>query len=510
VNERSAPSACGACFAWSVPRLAAGRAGRLSKDSKLVAAQDVMSLFRTKSIDAMVADSRAPGGLRKVLGPVDLVLMGIGAIIGTGIFVLTGTGASTAGPALSLSFAFAALACGFAALCYAEFASAVPVSGSIYTYSYVTLGELVAWMIGWDLLLEYGLATSAVSVGWSGYFQSLIAGFGITLPTLVTAAPGSVPGETTWFNLPALIIMLVVTAMLSFGVRESARANNIMVVIKVAVVILFIVVGARHVEPANWKPFMPYGISGVFKAAALVFFAFIGFDAVTSAAEEVKRPERDLPIGILGSLAICAILYVAVAAIMTGIVPFQKFVGVDHPVSLALQYAGENWVAGFVDLGAILGMTTVILVMAYGQTRVLFAMSRDGLLPHRLSVLHATYGTPVFATWMVGNIFGLIAALVPLRVLAELINIGTLAAFSLISIAVLVLRKTRPDLPRRFRCPGVPVVPLLAVAFCVFLMAHLQPMTWIAFAIWLVLGLLVYFLYARHRAVLNVRKLPHM
>jgi basic amino acid/polyamine antiporter, APA family len=451
----------------------------------------------------MVAASRSPGGLKKVLGPLDLIMMGIGAIVGTGIFVLTGTGAVTAGPALSLSFIVAAFACGFAALCYAEFASSVPVAGSIYTYSYATMGELVAWMIGWDLLLEYGLATSAVSVGWSGYFQSLIGGFGITLPTALTAAPGALPGVTTYFNLPALCIMLILTAMLAWGVRESARVNNIMVVIKIGVVLLFIAVGARHVNPANWHPYMPFGTSGMLTASALVFFAFIGFDAVTSAAEEVKRPERDLPIGIIGSLAICTILYVIVSAIMTGIVPYQQFQGIDHPVSLALQYAKENWFAGFVDLGAILGMTTVILVMAYGQTRIIFAMSRDGLLPKKLSSVHPKFGTPFFATWMVGIIFGLLGALVPLNVLAELINIGTLAAFCLVSVAVVVLRKKRPDLPRAFRCPGVPVIPALAVVFCVTLMSFLSKVTWIAFLIWLAIGLVVYFGYARQRSLLN-------
>jgi APA family basic amino acid/polyamine antiporter len=451
----------------------------------------------------MVAGSKAPGGLKKVLGPFDLILMGIGAIVGTGIFVLTGTGALTAGPALTLSFIVAALACGFAALCYAEFASTIPVAGSIYTYSYATLGELVAWMIGWDLLLEYGLATSAVSVGWSGYFQSLIGGFGLHLPAALSAAPGALPGVTTYFNLPAFLIMMVLTGMLSWGVRESARVNNVMVLVKIGVVVLFILVGARHVQPPNWQPFMPFGTSGVMSAAALVFFAFIGFDAVTSAAEEVKRPERDLPIGIIGSLAGCTILYVLVSGIMTGIVPYQKFLGVDHPVSLALQYAGENWVAGFVDLGAILGMTTVILVMAYGQTRIIFAMSRDGLLPKRLSVVSEKHGTPFFATWMVGIIFGLLAAFVPLDVLGELVNIGTLAAFCLVSVAVIILRKKRPDLHRAFRCPGVPVVPILAVAFCLALMSFLKPLTWIAFGIWLVIGLFVYFGYARHRSALN-------
>lgn len=462
-----------------------------------------MSIFRTKDLDAMVAAARAPAGLKKVLGPMDLVLIGIGAIVGTGIFVLTGTGALTAGPALMVSFLIAALACGFAALCYAEFASSVPVAGSIYTYSYATLGELVAWMIGWDLMLEYGLASSAVSVGWSGYFQSLLSGFGLNLPVVLTAAPGSLPGVETWFNLPALVIMLAITWMLSMGIKESARVNNVMVIIKIAVVLLFIAVGVRHVQPANWQPFAPFGGHGILSASALVFFAFIGFDAVSSAAEEVKKPARDLPIGIIGSLAVCAVLYVAVSMIMTGIVPYAQFLGVDHPVSLALQHAGENWVAGFVDLGAIVGMTTVILVMAYGQTRIIYAMSRDGLLPRRLSRVHPRFGTPFFATWMVGIVFGLISALIPLNVLAELINIGTLAAFSLISVAVIVLRKTRPDLPRAFRCPGVPVVPLLAIAFCVTLMTFLKQATWLAFAAWLAIGLVIYFAYARRRSLLH-------
>jgi APA family basic amino acid/polyamine antiporter len=451
----------------------------------------------------MIAHSKKPGGLAKVLGPFDLVLMGIGAIVGTGIFVLTGTGALTAGPALSLSFVVAAVACCFAALCYAEFASTVPVAGSIYTYSYATLGELAAWMIGWDLLLEYGLAAAAVSVGWSGYFQSLLSGFGIVLPAALTAAPGALPGVTTFINLPALVIMLLLTAMLGWGVRESARLNNIMVAIKVGVVLLFIIFGARHVQPANWQPYMPFGYHGMLSAAALVFFAFIGFDAVTSAAEEVKKPSRDLPIGIIGSLAVCAVLYVVVSAIMTGIVPYQKFLGVDHPVSLALQYAGENWIAGFVDLGAILGMTTVILVMAFGQTRIIFAMSRDGLLPKRLSTVHPRFHTPFFATWLVGIVFGLIAAVIPLNILAELINIGTLAAFTMVSVAVVVLRKKRPDLPRAFRCPGVPYVPALAVILCVGLMTFLSWITWMAFSIWLVIGLVIYFGYARRRSLLH-------
>lgn len=462
-----------------------------------------MSIFRTKNLDELIQAGRRPGDLRKVLGPIDLVMLGIGAIIGTGIFVLTGTGALTAGPALMLSFVIAATACCFAALCYAELASTVPVAGSIYTYSYATLGEIVAWLIGWDLILEYGLATSTVCVGWSGYFQSLLSGFGLALPTALTAAPGAVPGVTTWINLPALLIMLAVTSLLSIGIQESAKLNNFMVLLKISVVLLFILIGMHYVEPANWRPFAPFGASGILEAAAIVFFAFIGFDAVTSAAEEARNPSRDLPIGIIGSLLVCSILYVTVSGIMTGIVPFQKFQGVDHPISLALQYTRQFWVAGFVDLGAIIGMTTVILVMAYGQTRTIFAMSRDGLLPEPLSTIHPKHGTPFLTTWLIGIIFGLIAAFIPLSVLAELVNIGTLSAFCLVSIAVIVLRVKRPDLHRAFRCPGVPVIPALAVILCATLMIHLSRHTWIAFAVWIVTGIFVYFLYARIGSKLN-------
>jgi APA family basic amino acid/polyamine antiporter len=402
-----------------------------------------------------------------------------------------------------IAFIVAAIACGFAALAYAEFSSTIPVAGSIYTYSYATLGELAAWVIGWDLMLEYGLATSAVSVGWSGYLQSLLAGLGLTLPTVLTAAPGAVPGEFTLFNLPAFAVLMVITALLSIGIKESTRVNNVMVAIKVVVVLLVIAVGVFHVQPGNWHPFMPAGWSGVFGAAAIMFFAFIGFDSVSSAAEEVKNPKRDLPIGIISSLAVCAVLYVAVAAVVTGIVPSAQFAGVSHPVSFALQVAGQKWVAGFIDLGAVLGMLTVILVMSYGQTRIIYAMSRDGLLPARLSTIHPKYATPFFTTWLVGIFFGLIGALVPLNVLAELINIGTLAAFSMVSIAVLILRRTHPELPRAFRCPGVPVVPLLAVASCLFLMFNLKAVTWVAFVVWLLIGLSVYFGYSRRHSKLG-------
>ncbi|RMD01216.1 amino acid permease [Aquitalea palustris] len=462
-----------------------------------------MSLMRKKSVQGMLEFAQTAKGLRKELTAFDLTMLGIGAIIGTGIFVLTGTGATVAGPGLVLSFIIGAFACGFAALCYAEFAAMLPISGSTYTYAYATLGELVAWIIGWDLMLEYLLASSAVSVGWSGYFQSLLGGFGIHLPDALIAAAGAVPGKATLFNLPAFTIAMLITALLAFGIKESKRVNNIVVLIKVAVVLMFIAIGVWHVKPVNWSPALPYGMNGVFHGAAIVFFSFLGFDAVTCAAEEVKDPARDIPKGVIWSLAICSILYVIVSAIMTGIVPYAQFAGIDHPVSLALQVAKLDWFAGFVDLGAILGMLTVILVMTYGQTRILFAMSRDGLLPKIFSEVNPKYGTPYKATWLIGSIIALIAGFIPLHTLAELVNIGTLAAFSLIAIAIIKLRKTEPNLPRKFHCPGVPYVPALAVIFCVFLMTQLSALTWLCFVVWLVIGLVVYFGYSRKNSHLH-------
>jgi basic amino acid/polyamine antiporter, APA family len=463
-----------------------------------------MSLLRTKDIGALLNEAQSKGKLKRDLGAWDLTLLGIGAIIGTGIFVLTGTGALTAGPALILSFIIAGVACAFAALAYAEFASLVPISGSVYTYSYATLGELIAWIIGWDLVLEYLFAVSSVAVGWSGYFQSLLGGFGIHLPEALTAAPGAKEGVTSFFNLPAFLIVMVITFLLSRGISESKKVNNIMVVIKVAVVLLFIFVGVGYVKPANWEPFTTFGFEGVFQAAALVFFAYVGFDAVAAAAEETRDPKRDLPRGLLWSLGICTLLYVVVTAIMTGVVPFAQFKGhEDHPVSLVLQMAGQDWVAGLIDLGAILGMTTVILVMLYGQTRIFFSMSRDGLLPKMFSQVHPKYKTPFTSTWILGTIAAFIAALLPLQKLAELVNIGTLTAFTLVSVGVIVLRKTQPDLPRAFRCPGVPVIPLIAIGACLFLISKLAVVTWIAFAVWLLIGLVVYFTYSRKHSLLN-------
>ncbi|MDN4594264.1 amino acid transporter [Polycladomyces subterraneus] len=470
-----------------------------------------MSLFRKKSIPDLIKTTQQGRTLRKELGAWDLTLLGIGAIIGTGIFVLTGEGALKAGPGLILSFVVAGLACVFAALSYAEFASTVPVAGSVYTYSYAIMGEFWAWIIGWDLILEYLLAVSAVSAGWSGYFQSLLEGFGIHLPTVLTAAPGALKNTTTYFNLPAFLIVMLLTFLLARGIRESKRANNVMVVLKVAVVLAFILVGVWYVKPAHWQPFMPFGWGGVFNAAALVFFAYLGFDAVSTAAEETRNPGRDLPRGILYSLGICTLLYIVVTAILTGIVPYQRFAGYeDRPVALALNMVGQNWFAGFISLGAILGMTTVMLVMLYGQTRVIFAMSRDGLLPKGFSNVHEKYRTPFGATWILGTVAALIGALVPLGDIAELVNMGTLAAFVMISIAVIILRKTQPDLPRAFRCPAVPWIPLLAIVFCGFLMAHLPLLTWIRFAVWLAIGLAIYFTYSRKRSSLNTQSTIHL
>lgn len=462
-----------------------------------------MSLFRKKKVELMSGAGAQHSGLRKVLGATDLVMLGLGAMVGTGIFVLTGVAALQAGPALSISFILAATACALAALCYAEFASMIPVAGSGYTYSYATLGELVAWIVGWSLIAEYGLATAAVSVGWSGYFQSLIGGFGLHLPAALTAAPGTnANGEVTLFNLPAFAIMMFITAILSLGIRESKRVNNVLVAVKIAVVLLVIAVGLFYVKPDNLQPYAPFGVSGVVSAAALVFFAFLGFDAVSSAAEEVRQPQRDLPIGLIGSLLICAVLYALVATVATGIVPFADFKGIEDPIALVFQRAGIDWLAGLVSLAAVTGMMTVILVMGYGLTRVVFAMSRDGLMPAWMSRINERQ-VPVGSTWTLGTLSALLAATVPLSALAELINMGTLLAFTIISLAIPVLRRTQPGLPRAFKVPMPMILGPVSMIICIVLMLNLAVETWIAFGIWLAIGLVVYFGYSRRHAKLE-------
>lgn len=461
-----------------------------------------MNLFRKKSIDALLREAGGKGAsLKKELGALDLTMLGIGAIIGTGIFVLTGVAAAEhAGPALVLSFILSGLACVFAALCYAEFASTVPVSGSAYTYSYAAFGELIAWILGWDLILEYGVAASAVAVGWSGYFQGLLAGFGIELPKALTNAYD--PAKGTFIDLPAILIVLFITFLLTRGIKKLARFNAVMVVIKVAVVLLFLAVGVWYVKPENWTPFMPYGFSGVATGAATVFFAYIGFDAVSTAAEEVKNPQRNMPIGIIASLLICTLLYIAVSLVLTGIVPYDQL-GVKNPVAFALNYIQQDWVAGFISLGAIAGITTVLLVMMYGQTRLFYAISRDGLLPKVFSRVSPVRQVPFVNTWVTGLLVSFFAGVVPLNKLAELTNIGTLFAFIVVSAGVLVLRKTQPDLKRAFKTPLVPLVPLLAIAFCGYLVLQLPLTTWISFVIWLLIGLVIYFIYGRKHSTLN-------
>ena len=455
-----------------------------------------MNLFRKKSITGSSTSS-----LNKVLGAFDLTMLGVGAIIGTGIFVLTGVAAADyAGPALVLSFIIAGLACTFAALCYSEFASMIPESGSAYTYSYVAFGEVIAWILGWDMVLEYGLASSAVASGWSGYFQSLLAGFGIHFPTALTSAFN--PSKGTFIDLPAVLIVLIVTFILTRGVKESAKLNTVMVIVKLAVVFLFIAIGVGYVKPSNWTPFMPMGFSGVASGAAVVVFAYFGFDAVSTAAEEVKNPQRNLPIGLISALTICTILYIVVSLILTGMVPFNKL-GVKDPVAFALSFIHQDWAAGFISLGAIVGITTVLMVMMFGQSRLFYSISRDGLLPKKLSRINSKTQVPTLSTWVTGGLVAVFAGLIPLNKLAELTNIGTLFAFSSVSLGILVLRKTRPDIKRGFKTPWVPVIPVLAVVFCVYLMLQLSKFTWEGFLIWLVIGLVVYFTYGYKHSNLN-------
>ncbi|TSA01379.1 MAG: amino acid permease [Nitrospiraceae bacterium] len=457
--------------------------------------------FRTKSIEQIHSDcENQPHKLKRTLTLFDLTALGIGAIIGTGIFVLVGTAAvgdgdrPGAGPALALSFVLSGAACLLAALCYAEFASMIPAAGSAYTYTYATLGELFAWITGWSLVLEYGIACVAVSIGWSGYLVSILERVGVHLPPILINAPH----EGGLINLPAVLIVLALTVLLVIGIKESARVTGVIVVIKIAVVLFFITVGAFAVEPANWHPFMPNGFAGVGAAAAVIFFAYIGFDAVSTTAEEARNPQRDVPIGIILSLSICTVLYIAVALVLTGIVPYSQ-IHVKAPVAEALNQAGIRWGGALVATGAVAGITSVLIVMLLGQIRVFYAMSRDGLLWPWLSAVHPRYGTPHHATLITGVGVAILAGFVPIGVAAELTNIGTLFAFTLVCGAVLVLRKTRPDLKRAFRVPFVPLLPILGMAACLGLIGFLPPITWAGFLVWAVVGLILYAVYGfRH------------
>lgn len=452
-------------------------------------------LWRKKDPSTAVAESQR-SALRRVLGPAELTLLGIGAVIGAGIFVLTGIAAAThAGPALAVSFIVAAVACTLAALVYAEFASCVPVAGSAYTYAYVSLGELWAWVIGWDLILEYALASSAVAIGWAGYFNRMLETLGWALPQMLRAAPH----DGGLINLPAAAIILALSGLLALGVRQTSVANSLVVIIKLAVLALFVYVAIPHVEPAHWQPFMPFGWQGVMSGAALIFFAYIGFDAVSTAAEEARNPQRDVPLGIILSLVLCTIIYIVVALLLTGIAPYQSL-NVSDPVAFALAQVGERMAAGLVSVGAIAGLTSVLLVLMYGQTRIFYAMSRDGLLPPVFSAVHARFQTPARTVLFTGGAIALVAGFLPIGQIVELVNVGTLAAFAMVSIAVVVLRRTRPDLHRPFRTPWVPVLPVLAVAACLYLIASLPGTTLLRFVIWMGIGFAVYFLYSRRRS----------
>ena len=492
-----------------------------------------MSLFATKPIAALRAEADAvtERSLKRTLGPFNLVALGIGAVIGAGIFVLTGQAAALhAGPAVPLSMALVGIACAFAALCYAEMASAVPVAGSAYTYVYATMGELVAWIVGWDLVLEYAAGAAGVGVGWSGHLVSLLGLFGVRLPEALTVSP------TAWctaaqvgtmaaplcahpglnftgaiVNLPAVFIVALMSTVLVIGIRESARVNNIIVVLKVAIVLLVAVVGLMHIHPSNWTPFIPpntgawgtYGWSGILRGAGLVFFAYIGFDAVSTTAQEAKNPQKDMPIGILGSLAICTLLYMIVSAVLTGMVPY-KDLNLPAPMAYAMQAVGAPWgVRVALDVGAVLGLGSVILVMLLGQSRVFFSMSRDGLLGPWAGKVHPRFRTPYLSTVYTGLAVSFATGLLPLQLLGQLVNIGTLLAFVLVCGGVWILRTKRPDLDRPFRTPWVPFVPIMGILCCFGLMLTLPADTWIRLVVWLIIGFAIYFWYGRKHSRLQ-------
>ena len=452
--------------------------------------------------------------LAKSLNALSIVAIGIGCIIGAGIFVLTGTAAAKyAGPGIMLSFALGGIACAFVGLCYAELSALIPVSGSSYTYTYATLGEFFAWIIGWDLVLEYAMGAATVSVGWSGYMVSILRDVGIHLPPQLTNSLGATVKladgreATGIFNVPAALIVMTLTFLLARGTKESARLNNIMVVVKLAVVVGFIVIGAFYVDTSHWAPFIPenkgefgeFGWSGVLRGAGVVFFAYIGFDAVSTAASEAKKPQTDMPIGILGSLGICTVLYILVAAVLTGLVPYGDL-NVPDPIAKGADAVGMGWFSWPIKIGAIAGLTTVMLVLLYGQSRIFFTMSKDGLLPPVFSKIHEKYDTPYVSQYMIGTCVALIGGLLPIGLLGEMVSIGTLFAFILVCGAVIYLRRSEAQAHRPFKVPGVPVVPILGILFCLALMAGLPLDTWIRLIVWMAIGFAIYFAYSRHHS----------
>jgi APA family basic amino acid/polyamine antiporter len=488
------------------------------------------TLFARKPLSLLMEEMKGENRLRRVLGPFHLTALGVGAVIGTGIFVLTGQAAhDRTGPALMLSFVAAGIACIFAALCYAEFASMVPVAGSAYTYAYATLGELFAWIIGWDLILEYAVASMTVAHGWSKNFQDILAVAGIHLPKALANSPfdydpatGTFPLTGSWFDLPGVIIAGLVTWVLVVGIKESASFNTFMVAVKVLIVFFVIGVGAFYVNPANWEPFAPYGYTGisffgktlfgqtdaggqplgVLAGAAVIFFAYIGFDSISTHAEEAKNPQKDVPIGIITSLILCTVLYIAVAAVLTGMVPYKE-INIETPVSDAFRRAGLPWARFLISLGAMTGITSVLLVMMLSQPRVWMAMARDGLFPQSFfGAVHEKYRTPWKSTILTGIVVAFGAALLPLRILAELTNIGTLFAFVVVCAAVLIMRVIHPEAPRPFKAPFSPLTPILGIVTCLILMFSLPVENWIRLAVWLGIGFLIYFGYGRKHSVM--------
>ncbi len=487
-------------------------------------------LFARKPLALLLEEMKGENRLRRVLGPVTLTSLGIGAIIGTGIFVLTGVAAhDKTGPALMLSFAAAGLACTFAALCYAEFASMVPVAGSAYTYAYATLGELFAWIIGWDLILEYAVASAAVAHGWSAHAQDLLHSFGIYLPPGLASAPfdfdtlaGKFLVTGTYFDLPAILIAFAITVILVKGIRESASFNAFMVAVKLVIVLFVIVVGIFYIDPKNWEPFAPFGFSGIsffgktlfgesgpggvplgmLAGAGIIFFAYIGFDSVSTHAEEARNPRKDVPIGIIASLLVCTFLYIAVSAILTGMVRYDQ-IDINAPVSNAFAQRGLPWAQRLIDIGAITGITSVLLVMMLSQPRVFLAMARDGMVPESFfGAVHSKFRTPWKSTILTGLFVGTMAALLPIRILAELTNIGTLLAFVIVCAAVLIMRRTHPDAHRPFRAPWVPFVPIAGIVSCLILMFSLPVENWWRLAVWLMIGFAIYFSYGRRHSIM--------